>query len=43
MKKLKINTCLEPMDEWTYESYVSDSIFENVWILFLRMYVLKKT
>ena len=32
MKKLKINTCLEPMDEWTYESYVSDYIFENVLI-----------
>ena len=32
MKKLKINTSLEPMDEWTYESYVSDSIFENVCI-----------
>ena len=32
MKKLKINTSLEPMDEWTYESYVSDYIFENVCI-----------
>ena len=30
MKKLKINTSLEPMDEWTYESYVSDYTFENV-------------
>ena len=30
MKKLKINTSLEQMDEWTYESYVSDYIFENV-------------
>ena len=29
MKKLKINTSLEPMDEWTYETYVSDYIFEN--------------
>lgn len=32
MKKLKINTSLEPMDEWTYETYVSDYIFENVCI-----------
>ena len=32
MKKLKINTSLEQMDEWTYESYVSDYIFENVCI-----------
>ena len=32
MKKLKINNCLEPVDEWTYESYVSDYIFENVCI-----------
>ena len=32
MKKLKINASLEPMDEWTYESYVSDYIFENVCI-----------
>ncbi|WP_295568464.1 pentapeptide repeat-containing protein [uncultured Holdemanella sp.] len=30
MKKLKINACLEPMDEWTYETYVSDYLFENV-------------
>lgn len=32
MKKLKINASLELMDEWTYESYVSDYIFENVCI-----------
>ena len=32
MKKLKINASLEPMDEWTYESYVCDYIFENVCI-----------
>ena len=30
MKKLKINACLEPIDEWTYETYVSDYVFENV-------------
>ena len=32
MKKLKINMSLEPMDEWTYESYVNDYVFENICI-----------
>ena len=32
MKKLKINACLEPMDEWTYESYVCDYLFEEACI-----------
>ena len=32
MKKLKINACLEPMDEWTYESYVCDCLFEEACI-----------
>lgn len=32
MKKIKINQGLEPMDEWTFESYMSDYLYENVCI-----------